>query len=243
MNTIQYRTTGNGTHMTEVQQLSLSDLATRCSSESQRFFAGKAHDTTFCFELFRRSFVDRDELAWEMLHSQYLSLVTGWVTRQSAFHNTGEDADVFANAAFFKMWRAVTPEKFGKFRQLNEVLRYLQMCVGSVITDHLRAQEQSELVDELPRHLDIDWGANVEGEVTGQMVQRRFWEFILERLKSEAEVAVVHDMFVMSLKPRQILEQRPELFKDIKQIYRIRENVIDRLRRDGDLAGFLGANT
>ncbi len=146
------------------------------------------------------------------------------------------------NAAFYKMWRAVTPEKFAKFTQLNEVLRYLQMCVGSVITDYLRSQDQSELVDELPRHLDIDWDADVEAEVTGEMVQKRFWSFILERLKSESEAALIHDMFVMSLKPRQILEQRPGLFKDIKQIYRIRENVIDRLRRDDDLAAFLGGD-
>ncbi|MCA9984465.1 MAG: hypothetical protein KDE59_09235 [Anaerolineales bacterium] len=226
--------------MTPVQHLSLSTLSQRCQAESNRFFAGEAHDTSFCFELFRRAFVDQDEGAWDLVHGQYLSLVTGWVMRHSAFHNTGEEADLFANAAFYKMWRAVDAEKFQKFNQLNEVLRYLQMCVGSVITDYLRSQDQSELVDELPRSLDIDWDTDVEGEISAAAVQRRFWSFILERLNSEEEVAVIHDLFVLALKPREILERRTRLFKDVKQIYRIRENVIDRLRRDEELADFLG---
>ena len=226
--------------MTPVQHLTLSILSQRCQTESQRFFAGAAHDTSFCFELFRRAFVDQDETAWDLLHEQYLSLVTGWVLRHNAFHNTGEEPDLFANAAFYKMWRAVNATKFRKFNQLNEVLRYLQMCVGSVITDYLRSQDQSELVDELPRALDIDWETDVEGEISSQGVQRRFWSFILERLNSEEEVAVIHDLFVLSLKPREILARRERLFDDVRQIYRIRENVIDRLRRDDELADFLG---
>ena len=158
--------------MTPVQHLSLSTLSQRCQAESNRFFAGEAHDTSFCFELFRRAFVDQDEGAWDLVHGQYLSLVNGWVMRHSAFHSSGEEPDMFANAAFYKMWRAVDAQKFQRFNQLNEILRYLQMCVGSVITDYLRSQDQSELVDELPRSLDIDWDTDVEGEISAQAVQR-----------------------------------------------------------------------
>jgi hypothetical protein len=42
------------------------------------------------------------------------------------------------------------------------------------------------------------------------------------------------------MKPSELLTHHPRLFRDVKEIYSIRENVIDRLSRDGNLRVFVG---
>src|SRR5262245_34251742 len=129
--------------------LHLSELARRCAEETERFFAGRGHDSQFCFELFRQAIVEGDAAAWDLVYRQSESLVTGWVVRHTALEASGEAAPYFVNRAFEKMWAALTPEKFRDFPDLKFLLRYLQMCVHSVLMDHLRLAEQAAAVTSL----------------------------------------------------------------------------------------------
>ena len=67
------------------------------------------------------------------------------------------------------------------------------------------------------------------------------WEAIARELQNEAEETVVHLSFARDLKPAEIFERHPELFASVEDVYRIRRNVLDRLRRSANVRAFLPA--
>jgi len=58
-------------------------------------------------------------------------------------------------------------------------------------------------------------------------------------LCNEKERRVVYGSFVLALKPRELYAQFRETFRDVKEVYRVKENVLARLRRDAELQEFL----
>jgi len=229
-------------HSTDLQSLTLSGIAHRCTSETELFFQRRAYDPRYCFELFRRAILYRDQRAWEHLYSQYEPLVTGWVQRHPAFSSTNEEAQYFVNRAFEKMWQALTPDRFDRFPDLKSLLRYLQMCVHSTLLDVVRAKE-CPLVDAPVETLAVEDRSNepaVEHAALEQMRRQEFWREIEARLRSEQERRVVHGSFVLALKPSELYDQYPNTFRDVNHIYRVKENVLARLRRDSALEALLG---
>ena len=158
--------------------MTLSGVAQRCAEESDRFFHRRDHDPRFCFELFRRAIEERDEGAWSLLCDQYRPLVAGWVKRNEAFAGSKESVSFFVNGAFAKMWSEVTPEKFVGFDDLKSLLRYLQLCVASVITDHVRTVDYHERLEDLPRAVEEVTGIHVEQRALDQAERESFWQAI-----------------------------------------------------------------
>jgi hypothetical protein len=66
------------------------------------------------------------------------------------------------------------------------------------------------------------------------------WRWLSEQLNDDQEYKVIHSSFVLDLKPREIVAQFPESFQDVQEVYRLKEKVMNRLRRLDELAGFRG---
>jgi len=218
------------------QHLTLSGLRHRCAIESDRFFNRQEHDPRYCFELFRRAINDHNQQAWQFVYEQYWPLVSGWVERNSLFGAAEEETQYFVNRAFEKMWAAVTPAKFAKFPNLKSVLSYLQMCVHSVLVDYLRNREQAILLDEetLARTPDGE-NSNVERLVSQRVDREALWRWLDGRLKDEKERCVFYGSFVLAMKPRELYTHYPGTFNDVNEVYRTKENIMARLRRDDEL--------
>jgi len=214
----------------------VADLSHRCAQESDRFFSRQPHDPRFCFELFRRAILQRNERAWDRVYGQYQPLVAGWVERHSMFAAADEEVQYFMNRAFEKMWRVLTPEKFTDFPDLKSLLRYLQMCVHSVIVDAVRRQEQTQPLDDVRQSaLQHTGGQPVEERVLGRVQREELWSLLLERLKDEKEEKVLYGTFVLGLKPSQLYDEFQETFANVNEVYRVKENILARFRRDQDL--------
>lgn len=229
-------------HRAELRLLTLAGTAHRCAQETEHFFQRRSYDPWYCFELFRRAIVDRTERAWELVYAQYRPLVAGWVDRHAAFPASGEETQYFINRAFEKMWGALTPDKFGRFPDLKSLLRYLQMCVHSVILDHVRMAERSTVGVET-EVLTAEGRTEspvVESQALDRVHRQEFWGEINARLHNEKERRVVYGSFILALKPRELCAQFQETFRDVNEVYRVKENVLARLRRDGELQELLG---
>ena len=228
-----------------LQELGLGGIAHRCGHETQRFFQRERHDPRFCFELFRRAVVDRNPDAWALVYSQYQPLVAGWVERHSSFPSSGEEVQYFVNRAFEKMWAAVPPEKFRRFPNLKSLLRYLQMCTHSAILDHTRKREAPVVDVEVEGN---PWGdgpvgiATQRDEAMDGLDREDLWRQVNARLKDDRERAVVHACFVLALKPREVYARWEDLFRDVKDVYRVKENVLARLGRDAELQRILAGD-
>lgn len=218
-----------------LHSLPLAALAQHCTEESDHFFHRRSHDPRYCYELFRRAIREEDERAWTYLCKNYRPLVTGWVRRHQAFPGSGEEAAYFVNGAFAKMWSAMSPEKFSSFSNLKSLLRYLQLCVSSVVTDHARSAEYHEMLEDLPPGVEEASGVEVEQLALERTQRKTFWEAVSERLNDDKERLVVHYSYVVGFKPGEIYREKEAMFDDVREIYRIKENVLARLRRDTDL--------
>lgn len=228
-------------HSAELELLTLAGVAHRCAQETHRFFQRQGHDPRFCFELFWRAIVERSQQAWGLIYSQYRSLVAGWVERNSAFASSGEEVQYNVNRAFEKMWAALSPVKFQRFPDLKSLLRYLQMCVHSTILDTVRRSEVPVVDLEVAESVVAstrsapDAGESALNRIHGQEI----WDLVSARLRDEKERKVVYGSFVLALKPRGLQAQYPNIFRDVKEVYRAKENVLARLSRDAELRSML----
>jgi hypothetical protein len=228
-------------NLSDLRPLTLAGIAHRCAQETELFFRRQANDPRYCFELFRRAIQERSQRAWDLAYGQYRPLVAGWVLRHPAFPACGEEAEYLANRAFEKMWTALTPDKFSHIPDLKSVLRYLQMCVHSVVVDEVRLGEppaEDLPADESAAAGECDRAA--QNEALDRLDRQQFWEAIGRRLLSDKERRVMYGSFVLALKPREICAEFPGTFRDVTEAYRVKQNVLERLGRDAELRRLLG---
>lgn len=229
-------------HKASLQLLTLAGIAHRCAQETNRFFRRQSYDPRYCFELFRRAILHRNERAWELVYEQYRPLVIGWIERHPASPSSGEETQYFVNRAFEKMWSAVSPDKFDRFPDLKSLLSYLQMCVHSAVVDEARSSERAALSVERAVLAGGrgSKGSPIEDRALDRAQRDAFWHLIAERLNDENERLVVHGSFLLALKPRELYAEFQDTFDDVDEIYRIKQNVIARFRRDRELKELLG---
>jgi hypothetical protein len=117
------------------------------------------------------------------------------------------------------------------------------MCVHSAIVDQSRKAEQAAAsipVESLSDRSASD-GPGHDDPALARVHRQEFWQQIEARLNDERERRVVYGSFVLGLKPRELHARYQDTFGDVKDVYRVKENVLARLRRDKELAEILGA--
>lgn len=230
--------------MTGVGNLRLLDvdrLAEECADQTTRFFNRAEHEPGFCYELFRRAIVGRNSYAWEKIYHQYQFLVAKWINHHNGLPATGEDVDYFVNCAFAKMWSALVAEKFGQFRDVAGLLRYLQMCVNSVIVDHVRSNQTPTIDLEAFTHLADQDLPPVENLVTDRLERKRLWQVVASSTRDPKEEIVLKYTFEYDSKPSEIYAANPRQFESVSEVYQTKRNLINRLRRNPNLKQFLHA--
>jgi hypothetical protein len=221
--------------------MTLVGLAFRCRQETASFWERLAYDPVFCFELFRRALADphqeNSKAAWGLIHQQYRQQVEGWVRRHSLVSQADLSSRELADLALEKMWVsfASTPDKLDRFpladvdKCLKALLRFLQMCVHSVVVDALQTRPEEE-IDQANGHGQPD---------PDPVVAEEFWQAIYRRLQNDKERLVMDAAYVHGLPPRQIYELHPDQFDGVKEVYRIKENILARFKRDAGLISYL----
>jgi hypothetical protein len=222
-----------------LRNVPIDELVHHCREETVRFLHGDPRDDAYCFELFERAIVQRDDQAWAAIMTQYRGIVLAYVGQHSAATQVHEPDDYWVNRAFQRFWGAVGPDRFGKFADLAALLKYLKLCVHSVLMDELRARRAgSTSLDELPENTADQ--ASPEGSVIGNLAGQQLWRFILRELQDEAERMVVYLSFARDQKPAAIFERYPQLYASVADVYRVKRNVVERLRRSPEIREFLG---
>lgn len=159
------------------------------------------------------------------------------------FAMVGEEAQYFVNRAFERMWGAISPEKWSNFPDLKSLLRYLQMCVHSVLVDYARAKEHAKVKTSLDAEDAVpiaDPDSDVEDTVLTKQRQQDLWTMVQQIVPDEREFAAVYGKFVLGLKSAEIAEQYSRVFSDVKDVYRVTEAAMNRLRSSDELNSFLG---
>ena len=228
-------------HEINLQQMVVEDLAQRCGQETDLYFNNRDHDTRYCFELFRRAIRDNDQRALEVVIAQYQPLVARWVDRWMGKHpdfpwGNNEPQDFIAQA-FERFWISFTPAKLDKSQSLPAVLKYLQMCVNGAITDAWRKLRRIQLEQET-REGEEEF-SEPEPSPEDLLQKDEFWQLIRKKSKDPKEYTVIYASFHLALSPREILAEYPDEFKNIKEIYQYKANLLERLERDEEIKEFV----
>lgn len=214
----------------DVRQATVRELARLCHDETTKYLRREPSQDDFCLELLRRAIVVRDQSAWEAILGQYRGMVLSWLRKSYGTTMRDEEDDYWVNRTFERFWQAVGPERFAHFPTLANLLQYLKQCAITALLDDAR-QRTRERLDEraTPQRLSA---AEPEPMALDKLAQQDLWDLIMAETQGEAERLVALESFSLNLKPGEIHERHPQHFTDTADVYRVKRNLLDRLRRN-----------
>jgi len=212
----------------DLQRLPIDDVAKRCAER----------DDDACFELFRRALACRDDRAWERLLNQYWRLVGYWVGRHTMRTGCAEEDDDLILTAFKRLWNGITAENFPNFGHVGQLKLFLKKCALCAVMDCARRPSIPIWDGDEPQgDRPHDLGA-LNGQPAGFSA---FWDCIKPRLNHEQEFWVCVGTFIYDLRPRDIHAEWPDKFASVKDVSRVKDNLLERFRRDPALRECLEA--
>jgi hypothetical protein len=192
-------------------------------------------------ELFRRAIVERDHAAWHAVVELYRGVLATQTRKRAVRGLVAEDDGFCIDRAFQRFWAAtrVGGNRTKQFGDLASVLKYLQMCLASVLLDEARARRRAAWVslDDLGTETPV--GGDPSEQVVSRLAQRELWNIVDDALKEPNERLIARLSFVGGLSPREILARHPERFTDVFHVYRSKRNMIERLRRSPSIREIL----
>lgn len=183
-------------------------------------------------ELFQRALSRCDDEAWSLLIERYQGLVLAWVRNHSRhelayrYHNP----EYYVALAFERFWQATARNQAMTFTSLEAALSYLKASLNGAILDTLRTYARPEV--PLPEP-----GSLYPGELTSDDTpyEQDLWDVIKNLLPTSREQRVAYLLFHCGLKPREIVQFCRAEFPDVREVHRLRRNIVERLLRQADM--------
>jgi len=223
-----------------LMQQPVQELAAALARETQQFLKRQTSDDLIGLALFTLAAAQRNQEAWSCLYQQYEPLVLTWVTQHPGadplLRYDGSSRSL-VNAVFAKFSLALTPTKIENFNSLAAILKYFKLCAHSVIADEVRAwhrhaHQYEEQLDAIERYELA--AADPADDVLALVSASRLWQVIQQEL-NEKERIVLYLTSILEMKPGEIREKHARLFPSVDDVYRIKRNAQERLRRNRQL--------
>lgn len=218
---------------------SLEQLRAEAFGQELCYARGESSRDEAGLELFRRAISERDEAAWKAIVEIYRGLLVAQAGRQVVRRLVTEDDGFCVDRAFQRFWHATSAGKLTRFDDLPSILKYLKLCLGSVLLDQARSRRRQAWlsIDDIAPEASVT--PDPSSEVIGRIGRRELWATIGRELSNPRERLVARMSFVGGLSPREILARHPEKFHDVYDVYRTKRNMIERLRRSQALQSLL----
>jgi DNA-directed RNA polymerase specialized sigma24 family protein len=223
----------------ELRDVPIQTLCAEARAQEANFVRGEPSEDSASVELFRRAIGDSDEEAWEAVVALYRGLLIAQTTRQAVRGLVDEDATFCVDRAFQRFWRATRARDIHDFPDLASIVKYLKMCLGSVLLDEARVRRRQACLslDDLPAETYVS--GDPSAEVATSLAQGELWTIIDGELRDDTERLVARLSFSAGLSPREIRALHPERFGEVYEVYRLKRNLIERLRRSQALHDLL----
>jgi DNA-directed RNA polymerase specialized sigma24 family protein len=219
----------NSTINTPPHKMSLEALADRSLLEVHKFRCKEPSDERYCLELLRRALVEQDETAWSIVYTQWQENVRRWFRAHvnCAAALRYEDEQTYIDDTFKRFWQSLQAQQ-PEFSSLASILRYLRLCLNSLIIDTLRAYARKQ-VQPLPEPDSSD-----DPGVEDSYHESDWWPVIESILANQRERRTIYLLYHCGLKPKEIVLRCPGEFANEQEIYRLRRNGLERLKRNSN---------
>lgn len=226
-----------GTHEA-LRHMDLTVLEEHCGKEMQKQRRKEVFDDQYCLEIFRRAIVQRADQAWVTLQQRFGETVRVWLRSHHSSdlalrHDSEEN---YIALTFSRFWYAVREQQV-EFPTIYAALSYLHATLNGVIIDSLRTQRRAREVP-LPETDAPDEPISPEREDEDQSI----WKSLQGLIADTREQRVLYLLYYCGLKPREVVARCPQEFSDVKEVYRLNHNILDRLRRNKDRVRWLLGN-
>jgi DNA-directed RNA polymerase specialized sigma24 family protein len=208
--------------------LSVAELIQEVRRRIVAFRSDRPTENACAFELFRRAIVQHDEQAWSGLYELYHVLVGSWILYLSP-SLCPEEREALTIESFAKFALSVGPHKFERFAGVHSLMAYLKCCTRSATFDDHRSRQsrqREEPLESLGQEPLLDDPAEA---VVEQLAAQELWQIIASEVSAE-EYLVLQEC-ILGGTPRELQQHYPLVFPSVEDIYRIKRNVIARLRR------------
>jgi hypothetical protein len=152
---------------------------------------------------------------------QYRTLVRAWIGQHPFRAALGGTDDFWVTRSFARFWYVIHPPRIGAFHGLTELLRYLKLCVHSVMLDEQRARHA---IRDKPIREDVGNAGGVSAE--------HLWATIQADLKDGDERLVAYLCLVLAMKPEEVQSHAPERFGSVAEVRAVKDTLLDRLRHN-----------
>lgn len=206
-------------------------LAERRGGESLVDRLNESRQDQESLELFQRALSQSDDEAWSLLIERFQGLVMAWVRNHSrhelAYHYYSPE--YYVALAFERFWQATARNRSLTFTSLESALSYLKASLNGAILDTLRSYARPEVPLPEPGYL-----YPVELIAEDSVSEYDLWDVIKNLIPTPREQRVAYLLFHCGLKPREIVQFCSDEFPDVREIHRLRRNVVERLLRHAD---------
>ena len=152
-------------------------------------------------------------------------MVQGWLrchpSRETACRLESEEH--YVAQTFERFWQATTLTQRVEFSTLAAALQYLHASLHGAILDTMRAYARPGEVS-LPELIETG-----EQEVEDSTGKFKVWDILKSILSNSREQRLAFLLFNCGLKPKEIMRFCPREFSDVREINRLRCNIMERL--------------
>lgn len=214
-----------------LDQLPLPRLLELSITELQQYRAKVLTEGTYTVELVRRALIEQTDEAWAALEQCFGETVRAWL-RSHPYSDVAlrwDSEENYLAQTFARFWYDVRDQHLA-LGSLPAALRYLHATLNGLLADTLRfhlRQRSREVPLPEPGILE-------EYSAEEPLESERLWEGIQKLLVNERERRLFFLLYGCGLKPREVVIHCPQEFGDVKEIYRLNTNIVDRLRRNRD---------
>src|SRR5262249_19369319 len=139
-----------------------------------------------------------------------------------------ESEENYVAQTFERFWQATSLTRQLAFNTLAAALQYLRLSLNAAIVDTLRSYARSR---EVPLPEPGDAGEPyAEDVISGAEV----WEILQRMLPDKREQRLAYLFYHCGLKAREIVRFCPREFSDVREIYRMRRCIVERILRNAD---------
>ena len=199
--------------------------------ELQRQRRKEPFDDRSCLEILRRALIEQSDEAWSVLQQCFSQTIRVWIrshpSRDIALLRDSEEN--YVAQTFTRFWYAVRDQHL-EFASWYAALSYVHATLNGILLDTVRGHLRS-------RSREVPFpepGGSHEPGADDSLDGQSLWNSIQSLLPDERERRLAYLLYYCGLKPREIVIRCPGEFDDVKDIYRLSQNIVDRLRRNRD---------
>lgn len=199
-------------------------FSAQCRREISMDCCGDPSTDEHAVELFRRATVQADQDARALVQQYLGDVVGGWLRqhprREIAYYLVNEE--YYIATTFVRFWQLAFDRQL-EFSTFDSVILHLRLCLNGAILDMLRTSSRPKEF-QLPRP-DFLRKQQMEDETSCHGV----WEGLQKDLLNTHEQRLAYLLFHCGLKHQEIIHHCSQEFCDVREINRLRLNMMGRL--------------